>query len=525
MLAFGVELDADRHLGRKAVVLDERRPGALEQRRHVALEHGLVALVVADGEARARRRTTYCFGMTFSKSSSVLKTRTLYGSSENARLSAVIDVRVASGADQIDAETRERLPVVGVELHRLVHHLDDLVVAMLPVRVFADDGVERRVLRVPARAPPAGLLEARPVVATKRAAARRLESRKSPGRIARPSATCLSASSSSWSRSATPPSTKYASGSFGFTVERAARRAARPRRNRAPDRAARARGRASASASFGARSSTSFKHFLGVPGSYFSRKSSARQSKSCRSNTPLASASENASFASRGERRRYAARPTRASSCPRSGGKRSSLYVLDQREQRSAGVLAPPELDQDFAEQEARFVRGLDGLDGAQRSFRLRQAALPNERTPFERGPGRKRLRIAAVDASQELERVRVATRREQGCGEPERRGDAVFPGELRAEAALGFGIAALLEMLPGDLERRGGGNGARADPRARRRVRGRRGGSATRDEPESEQESQTRAIHHASRWTRNGVPRWAPSVRAAEPSRSITSS
>ena len=65
----------------------------------------------------------------------------------------LLDARHARGlvaaAHLGEAELGPRLAVVGIELRRLLHHRDDVVVAMLPLGILADDAVEPGKLGVP----------------------------------------------------------------------------------------------------------------------------------------------------------------------------------------------------------------------------------------------------------------------------------------------------------------------------------------------------------------------------------------
>jgi hypothetical protein len=147
VLGVGVQLDRDGLLRREAVAVHHRGPRVVEHARHVALEDRLLFLQVADLEALAVDGRVVLGDRLFVEVQRVVRADVV--AVLHARFAQRIEAAVlVAEADLVQAERGERLHVARIDPRRLGHHLDDVVVAMLPLGVLGDDLEERRVLGV-----------------------------------------------------------------------------------------------------------------------------------------------------------------------------------------------------------------------------------------------------------------------------------------------------------------------------------------------------------------------------------------
>jgi hypothetical protein len=178
VLAVEVELDGNGGGRREHVVHLHRAPCLSEHARHVALEDGLLAFGVADLEdalllARIGLRDPPPVQHLERVVDADVEVVALPGLLE--RLHAF---RLVAGAGLREPELRPGLAVPRIERHGVLHHRDDVVVAVLPVGELGDRGVRVAVFLVPREHLALGGLEAGLVVreeARRRAQAEELE--------------------------------------------------------------------------------------------------------------------------------------------------------------------------------------------------------------------------------------------------------------------------------------------------------------------------------------------------------------
>ncbi len=161
-----IELYPDGCRRNEPVLLGHLVPRALEQPRHVSIEHVSLLARVADREAPVGDGFVPARDLLFVQVQGVEDPHVERISGEGP-LERGDPLRFAARADEVESELGTYLGVLGVGEEGLTHHRDDLLVAMLPLRVLADDLVQTRVPRVLREDCRLGAVEPRSIIGEK----------------------------------------------------------------------------------------------------------------------------------------------------------------------------------------------------------------------------------------------------------------------------------------------------------------------------------------------------------------------